>query len=146
MSKFKLFFVLFISFTTFTVLNAQVKSEDKILGIYKTPNKKSKVEFIEKDGLYQGVLIWNVNPNIKDKFNQKEELKTLNLIGQTIFKNLKYNKYDRSWTGKFYDTESGYTYDCNLWFEYNKNNLMARGYIDNPIIGKTKILRRVVKE
>ncbi|MGB0888327.1 MAG: DUF2147 domain-containing protein [Vicingaceae bacterium] len=140
-----LFFFL-IFFLTFTAVKGQAKYQEKILGIYRSPNKKSKIEFVEKDGLYQGILIWNVNPNIKDKFNSNKELQTKNLVGQTIFKNLKYNKYDRSWTGKFYDTESGSTYDCNLWFEYNKNNLMARGYIDNPIIGQTKVLKRIVEE
>ncbi|MDB4534289.1 DUF2147 domain-containing protein [Vicingaceae bacterium] len=138
--------IVLISIISFYNVNAQDTTQNIIIGTFLSPNKKSKIEFIEKDSLIQGILIWNVNPDIKDKFNRKKELKSLDLIGQTIFKNLKYNKYDHSWTGQFYDTESGSTYICDLWFEYNKNKLMARGYMDNPMFGKTKTLKRVLED
>lgn len=129
----------------FAFTNHSYFNSDDILGIYKTPNKKSNIQFIEKDGLYYGILIWNVNPDIKDKFNTNQALRNKNLIGQAVFKNLKYNKYEHSWTGKFYDTESGSTYDCNLWLENQKKNLMARGYIETPIVGRTEMLKRIIE-
>ena len=133
--------ILLIIISSFSFINHSYFNSDDILGIYQSPNKKSKIEFIEKNGLYFGVLIWNINPKIKDKFNTDK-----NLIGQAIFKNLTYNKYEHSWTGKFYDPESGITYDCDLWLENAKRNLMARGYIETPFIGRTEMLKRIAKD
>lgn len=116
---------------------------DAILGTYLSPNKKSKIKFIKKDNLYYGKLIWNINPAIKDKNNHSVKLRKENLVGKSIFLSLKYNKYERVWVGKFYDAESGSIYDCNIWLENNNKRLMARGYIEHPMVGRTEVLTRI---
>ncbi|MBL4592224.1 MAG: DUF2147 domain-containing protein [Flavobacteriales bacterium] len=135
-------------FLTFFILvsfiNPSYYSENDVLGIYLAPNKKSKIKFVKKDGVYYGILVWNMNSEIKDKFNTNEKLRNKNLIGQAIFKSFKYNKYEHSWTGYFYDAESGTTYDCELWLENAKKHLMTRGYINTPIIGRTEMLKRIL--
>lgn len=143
---FRMIFVALIALITTTSFNQTKKissNRDDILGTYLTPNKKSKIKFIKRNDLYYGILSWNVNPEIKDKYNLKQEARNKNLIGQDIFKDLKYNPYERVWIGNFYDTESGITYSCKLWLENAKKNLMARGYIETPLIGRTETLKRV---
>ena len=116
---------------------------NKILGTFESPNKRSKVEFFKKDNKFYGKLIWNVNPEIKDKYSRFECLQKLPLIGRNVFFDFVFNAYDNSWTGKFYDAESGSTYDCNIHFENAGKRLMARGYIENPLIGRTEALKRI---
>ena len=116
---------------------------NKILGIYESPNKKSKVKFIRKDDKFYGKLIWNVNPQIKDHKNNSEDLKTLPLIGRNIFFDFIFNPYENTWVGKFYDAESGSTYDCNIYLENAGKRMMARGYLDHPLIGRTEALKRI---
>ena len=140
---FKIISVVALLTTLFSFINKLQTVEDEILGVYLTPNKKSKIEFEKRGDLFYGKLIWNINPEIKDKYNLDKSLKTEDLIGQDIFKDLKYNKYTHIWTGKFYDSESGLTYDCDLWFQYSKQSLMAKGYLGTPLIGKTDILKRI---
>jgi uncharacterized protein (DUF2147 family) len=140
---YKIFIVLTLLITSFSFISKLEIVESDILGVYSTPNNKSKIEFEKRGDLFYGKLIWNVNPEIKDSYNSDESLRKENLIGQDIFKSIKYNKNTQIWTGKFYDTESGITYDCDLWFEYSKESLMVKGYLGTPMIGKTNILERI---
>lgn len=116
---------------------------DAILGTYVSPNKRSHIQFVKRDSLYFGKLIWNVNPNIKDDHNLDKRYRNESLIGKDIFTDFNYKPYERSWYGKFYDAESGITYDCILWLENNRKYLMAKGYVRSPIFGRTEILKRI---
>jgi uncharacterized protein (DUF2147 family) len=140
---YKIFIVLTLLITSFSFISKLEIVESDILGVYSTPNNKSKIEFEKRGDLFYGKLIWNVNPEIKDKYNLDKSLRTKSLIGQDIFKDLKYNKYTHIWTGEFYDSESGLIYGCDLWFQYSKQSLMAKGYLGTPLIGKTEILKRI---
>jgi len=125
------------SFTSFNTL------DNSLTGTYYSPNKKSKIEFFEKKGVYYGKLIWNENSELIDKNNSITKLRTRKLVGTNLFFALKYINYLKVWKGKFYDPTSGLIYDCDIWLTNSNKTLMARGYLEYSILSRTEALQRV---
>ncbi len=138
----KTFAILMFASLSFSFILHPTSSKE-LSGVYYSPNKKSKIEFTKKDGLYYGKLIWNDDIEIIDDNNLNEKLRNRKLVGTNIFFSLKYNTYLKLWIGKFYDPTSGEIFDCNLWLTNTNKTLMARGYLESSFISRTETLQRV---
>lgn len=130
--------IIVVLLTTFATKAA---NPDKILGIWLTQDKDSKVEIIKKDNLYYGRIIWLKEPlenglPILDKNNPSDKLKSRQVIGLNILNKLVFDKNEWN-NGEIYDPKKGKTYDCLLWFDKeNESILHLKGYIGFSLIGR----------
>ncbi|MFT6935784.1 MAG: hypothetical protein ACJA1N_000076, partial [Saprospiraceae bacterium] len=71
MNKYQLFLISALVFATFS-LTAQVDSmnarKDLIIGKWSVFSNQAAIEITEKDGIYQGQIIWLSKPNSKGGF------------------------------------------------------------------------------
>ncbi len=133
----------FISTTTFA-------SKDKVIGIWLTQDKDSKIEITQhKDGKFYGKIIWikeslEDGKSKKDTKNPNEALQSRPLLGLTLLDNFRYDTDDEEWdSGTIYDPKTGNTYKCYMWFDENDNKLNLKGYIGVSIIGRKVSWTRV---
>lgn len=123
-----------------------VSSQD-VLGIWWSPEQKTKVEIYQEGDKFYGKII-AVRPESKNKMDAKNEDKSKRnqkILGLLILKDFKF-KEDRWVDGKIYDPENGKTYKSILWFGNNKdmNTLNVRGYIGFALIGRTAEFKKVL--
>ena len=113
--------------------------------IYKPETKsESKVQIYKnKEGKYEGKIIWLKKPNNPDgtpkvdKNNTNPKLRNVRLDNLVILKGFKYNPGSDEWIdGEIYDPDDGKTYSCKLKFESDKK-LKVRGYVGIPALGKS---------
>lgn len=129
--------------STYTPKTASIEKPINLEGVYYSPNKNAKIEFIKKESTYIGKLIWNKEENLFDMKNKNASLRDRKLIGIDLFFALTYKSYLKIWQGQFYDPTSGNTYNCDLWMTNANKTLMARGYLKNAIMNRTESLQRV---
>ena len=118
-------------------------NKDKVLGVWLTQDKDSKVE-ITKDqyGKYYGKIVWLKNPTENgiaklDDENPDEKLRTRPIMGLTLLSGFEYDEGDEEWnSGTIYDPKSGNTYKCYMWFGTDNNVLNVKGYVGVSIIGR----------
>ncbi len=122
-------------------LSVQAKAQDQLLGIYWTPDRDGKVEFIKKGNKYFGILIQSAHPK-KDVNNPDPAMHTTNLVGAAFIKDLIY-KGKGSWeNGTIYDSRTGKTYDCDVTLLEN-GDIKIRGYIGFSLLGQSVIFYKV---
>lgn len=123
-------------------------SEESILGVWWSPEQKTKVEIKKNGDRVEGTII-AVRPESENKLNEKDENKsnrTEKILGLKILNNFKYNG-DRWMDGTIYDPENGKTYKSILWFnDKDQSVLYVRGYVGFALIGRTAEFRRVEGE
>lgn len=108
---------------------------DKIVGVWWNEGKTSKIKIEEKNGEYEGTIVYIV-PEIyengqppKDEKNPDPDLRDRSLKGLQILEGLEYNAQENEWeNGRIYDPKSGKTYDCYAWLE-NDDLLKLKGYV-----------------
>ncbi|MCW3805230.1 DUF2147 domain-containing protein [Plebeiibacterium marinum] len=134
----------------FLLVNIKATNKDKIVGVWYTHEKRSKIKIIKnEDDSYSGTIIWLKKPMEDgkpklDKNNPNETLKTRELIGLAILNNFKFDDSDEEWVdGTIYDPDSGNTYKCYMWFNGNSNSLNVKGYIGVSLIGRKTTWTRV---
>jgi len=105
---------------------------DRIIGVWLSQIKDSKIEIFKCNGKYHGKVVWINHPNdengkpLKDIKNPIEKLRVKPIMNLIILKNLVFK--DDEWIdGTIYDPKQGKTYDCKVWLE--NGNLKLRGYL-----------------
>lgn len=127
-----LFFILFPTF---------LLAQDQLLGIYWTPDKDGKVEFIKRGNKYFGKLIQSAHPG-KDVNNPDPAMHKTDLVGAEFIKNLVYDG-EKSWeNGTIYDSRTGKTYNCDITLLDN-GDIKIRGYIGISLLGQSVVFYRI---
>ena len=105
----------------------------------KTNKPKSVVEITDNDGKLTGKIIELINPSEpnplckKCKGNQKDQpIIGLTIIWDTVAEG-------DHWKGKILDPKKGKTYKLKLRPSDDGEELKVRGYIGNPLLGRTQI-------
>lgn len=128
-----------------------VKAQNsKILGVWYNEEKTSRIEVFEKDGKIFGKIVWlkdDSNPDGSkprtDYNNPEAKLKSRQLIGVVMLKNLRWDADDNEWdSGEIYDPKSGKTYSC--YAELQKDGgLFMKGYVlGMPFLGRSTVWTR----
>lgn len=139
MKKFKS--ILFITFLMTTIsfkINSKIMNDEaeKIIGVWFTDDKTSKIQIYKTDNQYFGKIIW------MSAKESKEELKVKPKIGYQIFKKFIFEGKNVWSGGEVSDPRSGMTVSGKMTLK-NENTLNVRGYVGAPIFGKTVVLLRV---
>ncbi|MBC7410285.1 MAG: DUF2147 domain-containing protein [Arcicella sp.] len=143
MKIFKCFLFLSFLFTIFSFKNHPISSiklnadeAEKIVGVWFTDDKTSKIQIYKIDNQYFGKIIW-----LSSKENQKD-LKINPKVGYQIFRKFTFEG-ENVWSGgQVSDPRSGLTVSGKMTLK-NENTLNVRGYLGTPAFGKTVILQRV---
>lgn len=109
---------------------------EKIVGVWFTDDKLSKIQIYKTDNQYFGKIIW-----LSSKDNQ-EELKIKPKIGYQIFRKFTFEGKNVWSGGQVSDPRSGMTVSGKMTLK-NENTLNVRGYLGTPVFGKTVVLQRV---
>ena len=122
------------------IAKAQTKP-DQITGTWLTEEKDGKVQIYKENGKYFGKLIWGDKPETLDEENPDEKLRKRKVIGIILLKDLVFDGTDTWENGKIYDPQNGKSYSCKLTME-GMNQLNLRGFIGNPLFGRTSTWTR----
>lgn len=134
-----------ILFTSFAAVLAQ--SPDLVKGVWINNEKDAKIEIYKSGDKYFGKIIWAVNMYEadgktlkKDSRNSDEQLRSRTIQNMVILSGFIYS--DGEWTGgEIYDPKSGKTYKSKM--KIKGNSLEIRGYVGNPMFGKTSTWTRL---
>lgn len=136
---------LFLLIATLLSFNAFAIDADDIVGVWWSPEQKTKVQIQKNDSQYFGKII-AVRPESKDrqdKNNPDDSLKTRPILGLEILSGFKFDGEELWEKGTIYDPESGKTYKCKMWFDGKKDLLKIRGFIGFSLLGRTAEFTRV---
>ena len=139
MKKFSIVLIITFLITSFSSkINSKVITEDseKIVGIWFTDDKTSKIQIYKNNNQYFGKIIWMSN------IESKEELKVKPKIGYQIFRKFTFEGKNVWSGGQVSDPRSGMTVSGKMTLK-DENTLNVRGYVGTPMFGKTVILLRV---
>lgn len=121
---------------------------DKIIGKWYTENKEGVVEIFKQGDKYYGKLISLKTPNDsdgnprKDTKNGDSKLKSRNLIGIMIFRDMEYSSKDNRWeNGTIYDPLMGHSAKGFITVIDN-NSIKVKGYLGVEWIGKSQEWKR----
>ena len=109
---------------------------EKIVGVWFTDDKTSKIQIYKIDNQYFGKIIW-----LSSKENEAE-LKIKPKIGYQIFRKFVFEGKNVWSGGQVSDPISGMTVSGKMTLK-NENVLNVRGYLGTPVFGKTVVLVRV---
>jgi uncharacterized protein (DUF2147 family) len=127
---------LFVSFFSFKTLKISSNEDsEKIVGIWFTDDKTSKIQIYKADNQYFGKIIW-LAPK-----GSKEDLKLKPTLGYQIFRKFTFEGNNVWSGGQVSDPRSGMTVSGKMTLK-NENTLNVRGYIGAPMFGKTVVLLR----
>ena len=115
---------------------SSVDEAEKIVGVWFTDDKTSKIQIYKIDSQYFGKIIW-----LSSKENQ-EELKINPKVGYQIFRKFTFEGKNVWSGGQVSDPRSGMTVSGKMTLK-NDNTLNVRGFLGTPAFGKTVILQRV---
>lgn len=138
------------------LMNASVQAAgpDDILGLWSTPENKSKIEIFKCGTQYCGRITELKEPHyppddkrgmagqIKvDRNNPDPILRTRPLVGLQLMEGFSHNG-DSVWEGgTIYDPENGKSYRCKMSLTA-PNRLEVRGFIGISLIGRTSVWTR----
>jgi uncharacterized protein (DUF2147 family) len=125
----------------FLFFSVSLQAQDQLLGIYQTPDKDGKVEFIKRGNKYYGKLIQSAHPK-KDVNNPDPTMHSTNLVGAEFIKDLVYKGKDSWENGTIYDSRSGKTYSCDVTLLVN-GDIKIRGYLGFSLLGQSVVFYRV---
>ena len=109
---------------------------EKIIGIWFTDDKTSKIQIYKNESEYFGKIIWMASKP------SKEDLKIKPKIGYQIFRKFTFEG-KKVWSGgQVSDPRSGMTVSGKMTLK-DENTLNVRGYVGAPMFGKTVVLLRV---
>lgn len=112
-----------------------------IVGTWLTEGGKSKVQITKSGNQYVGKLIWLREPMRDgkpklDQMNENASMRSRKLQGMMLLSGFTF-KGDQWEGGKIYNPEDGKTYSCTLKLN-NAKTLEVRGFVLNPVFGKTQ--------
>lgn len=136
------------SFLNFTA-PAGEKADD-VLGTWLVGTKNARIEIFKTGKYYYGKIVWIQEPNDangkpkKDVNNPDPALREKPLLNLLLLKGFEYDDNHEWENGTIYDSRSGKTYNCTMWFEGGKiDELKMRGYVGVSMLGKTDTWTRV---
>jgi uncharacterized protein (DUF2147 family) len=128
--------------------------EDRIIGLWDTPEKDCKIEIFKCGDKYCGRVAWLKEPlypaddeggmagkPIVDRENPSPGLRSRPLMGLQLMKGLTYIGKNVWEKGTIYNPDNGRTYKCRMTLA-GSNRLEVRGYIGIPLLGATSIWTR----
>ena len=127
---------LITSFSSKINSKAATDEAEKIVGIWFTDDKTSKIQIYKSESQYFGKIIWMASKE------SKEELKVKPKVGYQIFKKFTFEGKNVWSGGQVSDPRSGMTVSGKMTLKDN-NTLNVRGYVGAPMFGKTVVLLRV---
>ncbi len=139
MKKIKISLIISLIITSFSAkINSSIISDDsqKIVGVWFTDDKTSKIQIYKNENQYFGKIIWLA------ALESKEELKLKPKIGYQIFRKFTFEGKNVWSGGQVSDPRSGMTVSGKMTLK-NENTLNVRGYLGMPMFGKTVVLLRV---
>jgi uncharacterized protein (DUF2147 family) len=109
--------------------NWQTEPDDGAVGIVQIS--------VDNAGNLQGRLVGGNHPGLKDANNPDASARSVELRGQVILRNMKYDG-DGHWTGgTIYRASNGKTYKCNVTLA-SDGKLNVRAYIGYSLLGLTQ--------
>lgn len=139
MKNLKILLIISFIITAFSAkINSNIVSDEaeKIVGIWFTDDKTSKIQIYKNENQYFGKIIWMASKA------SKEELKIKPKVGYQIFKKFTFEGKNVWSGGQVSDPRSGMTVSGKMTLK-DENTLNVRGYVGAPMFGKTVILQRV---
>jgi uncharacterized protein (DUF2147 family) len=140
-------FVLLVSF-------ALAADEDKILGLWNTPENDCKFEIFKRGSKYCGRITWLKEPlypadddrgmagrPVVDRDNPNPNLRSRPLIGLQLIEGFTYTGKNVWEKGTIYNPDNGKTYRCKMILSA-PNRLEVRGFIGIPLLGATSVWTR----
>jgi uncharacterized protein (DUF2147 family) len=128
--------------------------EDKVLGLWDTPEKDCKIEIFKCGNKYCGKIAWLKDPlypaddeggmagkPIVDRENPNPDLRTRPLMGLQLMEGFIYIGKNVWEKGTIYNADSGKTYKCKMNLSA-PNRLEVRGFIGIPLLGANSIWTR----
>jgi uncharacterized protein (DUF2147 family) len=116
--------------------NIETDEAEKIVGIWFTDDKTSKIQIYKNESQYFGKIIW-MSPK-----ESQAALKVKPKIGYQIFRKFTFEGKNVWSGGQVSDPISGMTVSGKMTLK-NENTLTVRGFLGTPMFGKTVILLRV---
>lgn len=137
MRLFILSLLLCFSFSTFG-------QSDKVVGIWLTQDGDSQVKIYQSaDKKFFGQIKWLKNPMEDgkaklDKKNPSENLKKRPVMDLMLLSGFVYDAKKDQWVdGTIYDPKSGKTYNCYMWFDKTRPDVLhVKGYVGFSWIGR----------
>ncbi len=139
MKNLKAILIIIFLITSFpSKINSKAATDEaeKIVGIWFTDDKTSKIQIYKSESQYFGKIIWIASKE------SKEELKVKPKVGYQIFRKFTFEGKNVWSGGQVSDPRSGMTVSGKMTLKDN-NTLNVRGYVGAPMFGKTVILLRV---
>ena len=148
--------VVLVLLLTFLVLVsfALAADEDKILGLWNTPENDCTIEIFKSGSKYYGRIAWLKEPfypagddggmagrPVVDRENPNPNLRTRPLIGLQLIEGFVYIGKNVWEKGTIYDPDNGKTYKCKMILSA-PNRLELRGFIGIPLLGATSVWTR----
>jgi uncharacterized protein (DUF2147 family) len=129
-------FFLIISFSSKINSKVAIDEAEKIVGIWFTDDKTSKIQIYKNESQYFGKIIWMATKE------SKEDLKVKPKVGYQIFRKFTFEGKNVWSGGQVSDPRSGMTVSGKMTLK-DENTLNVRGYLGAPMFGKTVVLLRV---
>lgn len=145
--------VLVLSLTFLLLASLAVAAdEDKILGLWNTPENDCKIEIFKSGGKYFGRIAWLKEPlypadggmagrPVVDRENPNPNLRSRPLIGLQLIQGFTYVSKNVWEKGTIYNPDNGKTYRCKMTLSA-PNRLEVRGFIGIPLWGGTSVWTR----
>jgi len=140
-------FLLLVSFALAT-------DEEKIVGLWITPENDCKIEIFESGSKYCGRITWLKEPlyradddrgmagrPVVDRDNPNPNLRSRPLIGLQLIEGFTYIGKNIWEKGTIYNPNNGKTYRCKMILSA-PNRLEVRGFIGIPLLGATSVWTR----
>ncbi len=127
--------ILTASFSFKSTNKIATDDSEKIVGIWFTDDKTSKIQIYKSDNQYFGKIVW-LAPK-----GSKEDLKLKPTLGYQIFRKFTFEGKNVWSGGQVSDPRSGMTVSGKMTLK-NENTLNVRGYVGAPMFGKTVVLMR----
>jgi uncharacterized protein (DUF2147 family) len=128
--------------------------EDRVLGLWITPEKDCKIEIFKCGSKYCGRITWLKEPlyqaddeggmagkPVVDRENPNPDLRSRPLMGLQLMGGFTYIGKNVWEKGAIYNPENGKTYKCKMTLAA-PNRLEVRGYVGIPLLGATSIWTR----
>jgi len=113
--------------------NWQTEADDGAVGIVQVS--------VDAAGNLTGRIVGGNHPGLKDVNNPDPAARKLELRGQVILRNMKYDGNARWTGGTIYRASNGKTYKCNVTLAAD-GRLNVRGYIGFSLLGVTQVWTR----
>lgn len=133
---------------------AVAKESDAILGQWKTPEEKSRVEIFKCGERYCGRIVSLKEPTYPaddpkgmagqvkvDRNNPEAALQTRPIIGLQLMEGFTYSGSNLWENGTIYDPENGKSYQCKVTLAA-PDRLEVRGFIGISLFGRTSVWTR----